>query len=181
MIKKFYSIAFAFLFSVLALNANAQKKYFSGIYTIGGSNANYQTIQKALTDLLASNSEVIGRVTFNIRPGIYPENLVLKPYVGASAKNFVIFKSETGKASDVKIVDAGDNTLYNNQVIRFEGCSYYTLQDLTIENSRVITQSNQFASVIHFTYNRDNRKPSEFNTINRCVIKVDSVFTIFNR
>lgn len=180
MIKKFYSIAFAFLFSVLALNANAQKKYFSGIYTIGGSNANYQTIQKALTDLLASNSEVIGRVTFNIRPGTYPENLVLKPYVGASAKNFVVFKSETGKASDVKIVDAGDNTLYNNQVIRFEGCSYYTLQDLTIENTRVITQSNQFASAIQFTYNRDNRKPSEFNTINRCIIKVDSVFTIFN-
>lgn len=180
MIKKFYSIAFAFLFSVIALNANAQKKYFSGIYTIGGSNANYQTIQKALSDLLASNSEVIGRVTFNIRPGTYNENLVLKPYIGASAKNFVVFKSETGKASDVKIVDAGDNTLYNNQVVRFEGCSYYTLQDLTIENSRVITASNQFASVIQFTYNRDNRKPAEFNTINRCVIKVDSVFTIFN-
>lgn len=178
--KKFYSIAFAFLFSFIAISASAQKKYFSGIYTIGGSNANYQTIQKALSDLLAQNSEVIGRVTFNIRPGTYPENLVLKPYVGASAKNFVVFKSETGKASDVKIIDAGDNTLYNNQVIRFEGSSYYTLQDLTIENSRTITASNQFASIIHFTYNRDNRKPAEFNTINRCVLKIDSTFTIFN-
>ncbi|MCF8283750.1 MAG: right-handed parallel beta-helix repeat-containing protein [Sphingobacteriales bacterium] len=179
--KKFYSIAIAFLISISTISASAQtKKLFSGIYTIGGSNANYQTIQKALTDLLAQNSEVIGRVTFNIRPGTYPENLVFKPYVGASAKNFVVFKSETGKASDVQIIDPGDNTLYNNQVIRFEGCSYYTLQDLTIQNSRVITASNQFASAIHFTYNRDTRKSAEFNTINRCVIKVDSVFTIFN-
>src|SRR5574343_1084837 len=108
--KKFFRIAFAILLSFLVFNAHAQKKYFSGIYTIGGSNANYQTIQKALTDLLNTNSEVIGRVTFNIRPGTYPENLTFKPYVGASAKNFVVFKSETGKASDVTIVDDGDNT-----------------------------------------------------------------------
>lgn len=180
--KKFFTIAFVLLFSLIAqqLTAQTPKKYFSGIYTIGGNNANYQTIQRALTDLLASNSEVIGRVTFNIRPGVYEENLVLKPYNGASAKNFVVFKSETGKASDVLIVDEGDNTLYNNQVIRFEGCSYYTLQDLTIENSKNITASNQFASVIHFTYNRDTKKPSEFNTITRCVLKLDSNFTIFN-
>lgn len=158
----------------------AQKKYFSGIYTIGGSNANYQTIQKALTDLLAQNSEVIGRVTFNIRPGTYNENLTFKPFVGASAKNFVIFKSETGKASDVIIQDDGDNTLYSNQVIRFEGCSFYTLSDLTIINNRNITASNNFASVIHLTYNRDTRKPSESNTITRCIIKVDEDFTIFN-
>lgn len=178
--KKFYSIVIALLISLVSIQANAQKKYFSGIYTIGGSNANYQNIQKALSDLLSSNSEVIGRVTFNIRPGVYLENLTLKPYIGASAKNFVVFKSETGKASDVTIKHPGDNTLYNNQVIRFEGCSYYTLQDLTIENDRVITASNQFASAIHFTYNRDNRKPSEYNTINRCIIKVDSTYTIFN-
>ncbi len=178
--KKVFTIAIALLLGFITNQSLAQKKFFSGIYTIGGNNANYQTIQKAISDLLAANSEVIGRVTFNIRPGIYNENLVLKPYVGASAKNFVVFKSETGKASDVQIIDQGDNTLYNNQVIRFEGCSYYTLQDLTIENSRNITASNQFASVIHFTYNRDNKKPSEFNTVTRCVLKLDSNFTIFN-
>lgn len=180
--KNYYKIAIALIFGILSLNVSAQtpKKYFSGIYTIGGSNANYQTIQKALSDLLSTQSEVIGRVTFNIRPGVYNENLTFKPYNGASAKNFVVFKSETGKASDVKIEHPGDNTLYNNQVIRFEGCQYYTLQDLTIENTRKITASNQFSSVIHFTYNRDTRKPSEYNTINRCILKVDSVFTDLN-
>lgn len=178
--KKFYSIAVFVLISLFTLQASAQKKYFSGIYTIGGSNANYQTIQRALTDLLDSKSEVIGRVTFNIRPGVYLENLTLKPYNGASAKNFVVFKSETGKASDVVIKHPGDNTLYNNQVIRFEGCTYYTLQDLTVENDRNITASNQFSSAIHFTYNRDTRKPAEYNTINRCIIMVDSNYTIFN-
>jgi trimeric autotransporter adhesin len=178
--KKFYSIVIALLIGLVSTQASAQKKFFSGIYTIGGSNANYQTIQRALSDLLATNSEVIGRVTFNIRPGVYLENLTLKPYNGASAKNFVVFKSETGKASDVLIKHPGDNTLYNNQVIRFEGCSYYTLQDLTIENDRVITASNQFASAIHFTYNRDTKKPAEYNTVNRCVLKVDSIYTVFN-
>jgi hypothetical protein len=178
--KKFYIVVIAFVISMFSFQAHAQKKFFSGIYTIGGSNANYQTIQKALSDLLDSQSEVIGRVTFNIRPGVYLENLTLKPYNGASAKNFVVFKSETGRASDVEIKSKGDNTLYNNQVIRFEGCTYYTLQDLTIENDRVITGSNQFASVIHLTYNRDTRKPAEYNTINRCILKVDSTYTIFN-
>ncbi len=177
-IKKLSSTLFLIL--ITSSLVFSQKKYFSGIYTIGGSNANYQTIQKALTDLLATNSEVIGRVTFNIRPGTYNENLTLKPFVGASAKNFVIFKSETGKASDVIIQDDGDNTLYSNQVIRFEGCSFYTLSDLTIINTRNITSSNNFASVIHLTYNRDTRKPSESNTITRCIIKVDENFTIFN-
>jgi len=74
------------LFSLLvgSYSAFAQtKKLFSGIYTIGGSNANYQTIQKALSDILADDAEVIGRVTFNIRPGTYNENLVLKPFKGA--------------------------------------------------------------------------------------------------
>lgn len=178
--KKFLHIALVLVLGLVTLQVNAQKKYFSGIYTIGGSNANYQTIQRALSDLLNANSEVIGRVTFNIRPGVYQENLTLKPYNGASAKNFVVFKSETGKASDVVIKHPGDNTLYNNQVIRFEGCSYYTLQDLTIENDRNITASNQYASAIHLTYNRDNKKPAEYNTINRCIIKVDSNYTIFN-
>lgn len=158
----------------------AQKKYFSGIYTIGGSNANYSTIQRAVSDLINSNSEVIGRVTFNIRPGTYNENIVLKPFNGASAKNYVVFKSETGKASDVIIQDDGDNTLYNNQVIRFEGCNFYTLSDLTIINTRDIVASNNYSSVIHLTYNRDNRKPSESNTITRCILKVDEDFTVFN-
>ena len=86
------SIAFILLLTT-SLTFSQNKKYFSGTYTIGGSNANYSTIQKAVSDLLNANSEVIGRVIFNIRPGTYNENIVLKPFNGASAKNFVVFKS----------------------------------------------------------------------------------------
>lgn len=180
--NKFFKSISVLLFVILTASSVtfAQKKYFSGIYTIGGSNANYSSIQKAVSDLISNNSEVIGRVTFNIRPGTYNENIVLKPFNGASAKNYVVFKSETGKASDVIIQDDGDNTLYNNQVIRFEGCTFYTLSDLTIINNRDIIASNNYASVIHLTYNRDTRKPSESNTITRCILKVDENFTVFN-
>ncbi len=177
-LKSVSVVLFSLLITTISYSQN--KKYFSGTYTIGGSNANYSTIQKAVSDLLGANSEVIGRVIFNIRPGTYNENIVLKPFNGASAKNFVVFKSETGRATDVIIQDDGDNTLYNNQVIRFEGCNFYTLSDLTIINNRDIIASNNFSSVIHFTYNRDTRKPSENNTVTRCILKVDEDYTVFN-
>ena len=179
--KKIFVGLFAFALSICTFFAQAQTKYLSGIYTIGGNNANYSSIQKAVTELLSTRTEVIGRVTFNIRPGIYYENITIKPFKGASAKNGVVFKSETGRAADVTIVDDGDNTLYNNSVIRLEGCKYVSFQDLTIENNRVLTSTNSFASVFHLTYNRDNPKVSaDYNTINRCVLKLDSTFTIFN-
>jgi hypothetical protein len=179
--KKIFICLFAFTLSICTFFAQAQTKYLSGIYTIGGNNANYSSIQKAVTELLSTRTEVIGRVTFNIRPGIYNENIVIKPFKGASAKNVVVFKSETGRAADVTIVDDGDNTLYNNSVIRLEGCKYVSFQDLTIENNRVLVSTNTFASVFHLTYSRDDPKISaDYNTINRCVLKLDSTFTIFN-
>ncbi len=179
--KKNLISLFAFVLCICSFFAQAQTKYLSGIYTIGGNNANYSSIQKAVTELTSAKSEVIGRVTFNIRPGIYNENIVIKPFKGASAKNVVVFKSETGRAADVTIVDDGDNTLYNNSVIRLEGCRYVSFQDLTIENNRVLSSTNSFASVFHLTYNRDNTKLSaDYNSINRCILKLDSTFTIFN-
>ena len=179
--KKIFIGLFAITLSICTLFAQAQTKYLSGIYTIGGNNANYSSIQKAVTELLSTRTEVIGRVTFNIRPGIYNENISIKPFKGASAKNVVVFKSETGRAADVTIVDDGDNTLYNNSVIRLEGCKYVSFQDLTIENNRVLSSTNSFASVFHLTYSRDNPKISaDYNTINRCILKLDSTFTIFN-
>ena len=179
--KKIFIGLIAFTLSICTFFAQAQTKYLSGIYTIGGNNANYSSIQKAVTELLSTRTEVIGRVTFNIRPGIYNENITIKPFKGASAKNVVVFKSETGRAADVQIIDDGDNTLYNNSVIRLEGCRYVSFQDLTIENNRVLSSTNSFASVFHLTYYRDNVKLSaDYNTINRCILKLDSTFTIFN-
>lgn len=179
--KKIFIGLIAFTLSICTFFAQAQTKYLSGIYTIGGNNANYSSIQKAVTELLSTRTEVIGRVTFNIRPGIYNENITIKPFKGASAKNVVVFKSETGRAADVQIIDDGDNTLYNNSVIRLEGCKYVSFQDLTIENNRVLSSTNSFASVFHLTYSRDNPKISaDYNTINRCILKLDSTFTIFN-
>ena len=179
--KKIFVGLFAFTLSLCTFFAQAQTKYLSGIYTIGGNNANYSSIQKAVTELINTKTEVIGRVTFNIRPGIYNENIVIKAFKGASAKNMVVFKSETGRAADVTIKDDGDNTLYDNSVIRLEGCRFVSFQDLTIENNRILTSTNSFASVFHLTYNRDNVKLSaDYNTINRCVLKLDSTFSIFN-
>ncbi len=155
-------------------------KYLSGVYTIGGNGANYSSIQKAVSELTAQSTEVVGRVVFNIRPGTYDESVVFKPYNGASPRNFVVFKSETNRASDVIIRGQGLGTLYDNHVIRFEGTTYYTLQDVTIQNTKDVTQSNDFVSGIHVTYNRETFQPSQYNTITRCIIKVDSNFTVFS-
>ncbi len=160
--------------------ASAKIKYMSGVYTIGGDKPHYKTIASAIVDLCNDSTEVLGRVTFNIRKGVYPEVLTITAFNGASPKNFVIFQAESGKASDVVIEASGGNTLYNPQVIRLEGCRYVTIQNLTIHNKRVISADTDYASGIHLTYSHKNFKPADYNTINRCTILLDSTYTINN-
>ena len=64
----------------------------NGTYTIGGSSPSYTTIAQAVS-VLNSNG-VSGPVVFNIRSGVYKDQLFLDKITGASATNTIIFRKD---------------------------------------------------------------------------------------
>ncbi|MFK7786749.1 MAG: T9SS type A sorting domain-containing protein [Crocinitomicaceae bacterium] len=71
----------------------------SGSYTIGGTSPDYTTIANAVSALQSSG--VSGPVTFNLRNGVYNEQIVLSGWTGASSTNLVTFQSESGDSTAV--------------------------------------------------------------------------------
>lgn len=100
----------------------------SGTYTIGGTLPSYTSLTAAVSDLIANG--VNGPVVFNIRNGIYTEQVSIPPITGASALNRITFQSESGVAANVLITF--QNTSANNYVIQLNGASYITIKNLTL-------------------------------------------------
>jgi hypothetical protein len=73
----------------------------SGTYTIGGSAPTFTSINTAITSLV--NRGVCGNSVFNIRNGIYNENLNLPAIKGLNGTNTLIFQAESGVAGNVVI------------------------------------------------------------------------------
>jgi len=110
----------AMLFS---FGAQAQ---LSGNYTIGGASPDYLSIREAL-DSLATNG-VSSPVVFNIRDGIYDEQMALNDAIaGASATNTITFQSETNDSTEVTIMYINDEVLdlYNVSHLVFKNISFY--------------------------------------------------------
>lgn len=78
----------------LSFCATAQ---LSGTYTIGGTSPDYPTIASAVSNLQSVG--VSGPVTFNIRNGVYTEQITLTGWTGASSTNLVTFQSESGDST----------------------------------------------------------------------------------
>lgn len=106
----------------------------SGIYTIGGSAPSFSTVTSAITNL--KNRGVCGNVTFNIRNGIYNDNMNLSSINGLSGTNTLLIQSESGVSTDVQIV----STTTLNTVI-FSGASNVTLKNLTIGNFNILSNA----------------------------------------
>lgn len=107
----------------------------SGNYTIGGSTANYQTINQAISSLKYCG--VSGPVTFNINPGNYNEQLVIGAVNGASDINRITFKSANNDSSSVIINYAPLSSA--NYVLRLDSADYISFKHLSIVNT---TQNN---------------------------------------
>jgi parallel beta-helix repeat protein len=103
---------------------NNQYKAMSGTYTIGGTNPDYNTINSAVTDL--ENGGVCGPVVFNIRNGIYNEQVRVGSVAGASSTNTVTFQSENQDSTLVTLTytpnSSADYTLdiYNSDYLKFQ-------------------------------------------------------------
>ncbi len=124
----------------------------SGVYTIGGGNPDFDSLQIAARHL--NRGGAAGPVTFNIRSGTYLETLHLTDYPGAECNRPVIFQSETGDSTDVTLsnlgIDANLITLDGTDGITFR---YMTLQSVHPVYQNVLTYTNE-AHCNQFVHNR---------------------------
>ncbi|MFZ4401773.1 MAG: T9SS type A sorting domain-containing protein [Bacteroidales bacterium] len=104
----------------------------SGIYTIGGTAANYSTINIALQSLYYCG--VSGPVIFNIYQGTYNEQLVIDTIFGASEVNTITFKSANNDSNSV-IISYSPSSSNANYVVKLNGTDYIRFKHLSIVNT----------------------------------------------
>ncbi len=119
-LTKILVISFVLLFSN---NGFAQ---LSGNYTIGGTSPKFTTISEAVDSL--DTYGVSGAVIFNIRSGIYTEQIVIDSIHGSNATNTITFQlapSDTGKVvvTDT-VVGAG------NGLVEISGKGYLNFKEI---------------------------------------------------
>ncbi len=122
-----------------------------GTYTIGGTEPDFENFGDAIEAI--SNNGVCGNVVFNVRDGVYEENLLLNEIPGTDESNTITFRSES---SDNSVVTLLSNNF--DYTIRFDGADYVSFEELTIE------QPNS-GNVVEFNNNSDN------NQFINCVLK----------
>ena len=104
----------------------------SGIYTIGGTNPDYTTIDSARIAL--EEYGVCGPTTFNIRAGTYDERVVFKPIVNASNINTITFTPEDAHVDSV-IWTTTNATTSIRGTVNMNGADYFHFYHLTIKNT----------------------------------------------
>lgn len=96
----------------------------SGSYTIGGESPDYENFEKALQALNAGG--VVGAVSFNVRDGVYNEQMVFTSIKGANNENLITFRSESQDSTAVTLsFDLGTS---NNYIVLFDGAGYINFQ-----------------------------------------------------
>jgi len=101
----------------------------SGVYTIGGSNPDYASVDPAIADLLSRG--ICGNVVFNIRPGTYTVTDTIYPVNGAGNNSRILFQSENLDSMSVTLLG------YNQNAIYLDSADYFTFSQLTLEINEV--------------------------------------------
>jgi hypothetical protein len=119
----------------------------NGIYTIGGVTPDFANFTAAVSAL--NTAGVSGPVTFNVRNGIYTEQITLEQIPGVDSVKQVIFQSESGDSTGVTLrFNAGTE----NYTVRLNGADFITLRNMTLEGqnafyNRVVLVENGANSV----------------------------------
>lgn len=100
-----------------------------GTYTIGGVSPDFASFTDAVNAL--NTGGVNCPVVFNVRSGVYFEQVVLNQVPGSSAVNTITFQAESGNAADVELTFDGPD-YEHNYTFGFNGSDYVTLHNLTI-------------------------------------------------
>ena len=119
----------------------------SGTYTIGGTTPDYADFTSAVTDVITFG--LCGNVTFDVRDGVYNEQIDLTGVASDSA-NTLTFQSENADASLVTMSFASTGTA-DNFVVKMTNTDYVTFLDLTMENTGA-----SYGRVLDITGGSDN-------------------------
>lgn len=117
----------------------------SGVYTInpvGSGLTNFTSFTAAIAALNCGG--VLGPVEFNVASGTYTEQIDLGIIPGASAANWIKFKSATQNRNDV-ILTFAPTTAITNYTVAYSGTNYVYFEYLTIRNT-----SATFGRVLSF-------------------------------
>ncbi|MEZ4804759.1 MAG: hypothetical protein R2852_04545 [Bacteroidia bacterium] len=131
------------------------KPALSGIYTIGGSNPDFNTFTDAI-DAMKSGG-ILDSVLFKVRNGTYSEHLEIPSIIGANTPNSICFESENKDSSLVILSYLTSYSFY--EVIHIDGASNVSFKHITIKSlntsspSRAVTIDNG-ASQIQFSNNK---------------------------
>lgn len=131
-------------------------KGIHGTFTVGGSSPNYATLTEAVAAL---EGGVDGPVTFLLRDGIYRERVSIGVVPGASAKNSITIKSESGNRDAVVITS--NKTERDMGIIALMGADHVTLESLTVKSS---------TKDVHAAVSLD--KGSSYTTIRNCHLEL---------
>jgi parallel beta-helix repeat protein len=101
-----------------------------GSYTIGGVSPDYIDFASAIAAIALKL--YCDTVIFNVRDGIYNEQVLIPLLYGVSGTNRVIFQSESGDSSSVTVVYNATNS-DSNYVLRLDDADNITLKDITFE------------------------------------------------
>jgi parallel beta-helix repeat protein len=118
-----------------------------GTFTIGGSTPDYISFTQAINDLM--NFGICGNVVFNVRAGIYNEQLIIPSITGTSATDTILFQSELGDSALVNL--QYNASAVNNYVINMNATSHITFKKITIE-----ALNTSYANVLVIMGNNSN-------------------------
>ena len=123
--KKIISFALLVFTAQLVFSQTPMK----GTYTIGAPTwvRNYNTFTDAVNALTTNG--VSGKVTFDIYPGRYYEQIEIPSITGASSKNRITFQSLTHDTNSVCLVYCPKYD--SNYVVLLKGADYLTFRDMT--------------------------------------------------
>ncbi|WP_417612588.1 CARDB domain-containing protein [Owenweeksia hongkongensis] len=100
-----------------------------GTYTVGGVTPDFPDFTTAANAL--KKRGVAGNVIFNVRDGVYNEEIVIHRIHGVSSMDSVIFQSENADSAAV-VLRTGNSGVPTLQI---RGASWLTLKDMTIEHT----------------------------------------------
>ncbi len=130
----------------------------SGTYSLGDTaGTDFKSFNDAINSLSARG--ICGPITFNVRPGIYNEQITFLQLPGMGANNPIVFQNRTKDSSNVIIsLPSTTATGNNNATLQLRGADYVTFKGITFTRTGV----NPYAYVIHIL------NGSNHNTFSHC-------------
>lgn len=101
----------------------------AGTYTVGGVSPDFMDFSEAT--LALKQRGIAANVIFDVRDGVYNEELLIRPIAGVSSNDSVIFQSESGDSAAVVLQSGNTGT----PTVRLRGIQWFTFKDMTIAHT----------------------------------------------